>query len=69
MNNFPLETEFIFENVFATYTGNKKALTKDDLKIIKNEFVPFPSSEQMVYDAGETIKEQLKRILNDNNFR
>lgn len=69
LNNFPLETEFIFENVFATYTGNKKALTKDDLKIIKNEFVPFPSSEQMVYDAGEAIKEQLKRILNDNNFR
>ncbi len=69
LNSFPLETEFIFENIFATYTGDKKALTKDDITLIKNRFVPFPSSEQMVFDAGEDIKEQLKEILDDNNFR
>ena len=67
-NNFPIETEFVFENIFATYQGDKEALTKEDLRIIKNRFIPFPNNEQMVYDAGEDIKVRLKEILKDNGF-
>jgi|SRR5690554_19302 len=68
MQSFPLTTEFIFENVFATYRGDKRALEPEDLELITNRFVPFPSSEQMVLDAGDDIKYQLKEILSKNKF-
>jgi|SRR5690554_38897 len=68
MQNFPLSTEFIFENIFATYRGDKRALTTEDLELIRNRFVPFPSNEQMVLDAGDDIKYQLKQILSKNKF-
>lgn len=68
INNFPLGAEFIFKNIYAEYTGEKEALGDDDLILIKKNFVPFPSNEQMVLDAGSTIKEELKRILKRNKF-
>lgn len=68
INTFPLETEFVFENIFATYQGDKRALEKEDLDLIKNRFVPFPSNEQMIYDAGEDLKNQLRDILKNNSF-
>ena len=30
--------------------------------------VPFPSNEQMVYDAGEDLKERLKSIVSQYQF-
>lgn len=68
INNFPLATEFIFENIFAKYTGDKEALDDDDLKFIRNKAVPFPTNEQMVLDAGQDIKNNLKNILRRNKF-
>lgn len=63
MTSFPLASEFIFVNRFAEYTGEQDALNREDLDLIRNRFVPFPSNEQMVYDAGTDLKEQLKSIL------
>ena len=68
INTFPLETEYVFENIFASYQGDKRALDEADLDLIKNRFVPFPNNEQMIYDAGEDIKNQLKDILKNNSF-
>lgn len=68
MQSFPLSTEFIFENIFATYRGDKRALNNDDLNLIRNRLVPFPSNEQMVLDAGDDIKQHLKEILRKNKF-
>ncbi len=69
INKYPLATEFIFENEFARYRGDKRALNKEDLQFIRLNFVPFPSNEQMVFDAGEDIKLRLKEILNNNRLR
>ena len=69
INRFPLTTEFVFENIFATYRGDKRALSTDDLNIIRNKFVYFPKNEQMLFDAGEDLKLQLITILKDNSFR
>lgn len=69
INNFPLSSEFIFENVFIKYRGDKRALTNEDLEFLNNKFVRFPRNEQMFYDAGDDIKFQLFEILKKNSFR
>lgn len=68
MDRFPLSSEFIFENIFAKYRGDKRALLNEDKDLIRYDFVPFPSNEQMVYDAGTDIKIRLTEILQDNRF-
>ncbi|MEL6809860.1 MAG: hypothetical protein AAFP76_00805 [Bacteroidota bacterium] len=69
MNDYPLASEFVFENEFAKFRGDERALTEEDLKFLEFDFVPFPSSEQMVFDAGEDIKARLKTILTSNSLR
>lgn len=68
INSFPLSTEFIFNNAFATFKGDERALSEEDKAMIKNRFVPFPNNEQMVFDAGTDIKNRFKEILRDNSF-
>ncbi|MAP54073.1 MAG: hypothetical protein CL605_04150 [Altibacter sp.] len=69
LNDFPLSSEFIFENIFATYQGDKRALEDEDWNLINNRYVPFPSNSQMVLDAGEDIKLRLREILKNNSIR
>ncbi|MEM0519441.1 hypothetical protein [Aequorivita flava] len=66
LNSFPLSSEFIFENVYATFRGDERALTADDRRLVNNRPIPFPNNEQMVFDAGQDIKERFKVILRDN---
>lgn len=68
LNSFPLSSEFVFENSFATVRGDKRALTGEDITLLGNHFIPFPNNEQMVFDAGTDIKERFKEILKDNSF-
>lgn len=63
LKSYPLASEFIFENDYATFKGDRRALTKDDLILTKNRFVPFPSNEQMVFDSGEDLKEKIRQII------
>lgn len=65
---FPLASEFIFENIYAKIKGDKRALNKDELSLIRNQFIPFPSNEQMVYDSGEDLKAKIKQIILRNKF-
>lgn len=69
MNQQPLGTEFVFENIFARFQGDQRALTEEDLRFIRHEFFPFPSNQQMILDAGEALKNQLKELLRNNPFR
>lgn len=68
IKSFPLSTEFIFENVFATYQGDKRALSLEDLRMVTNIFRPFPNNEQMVFDAGQDLKDRFREILNNNSI-
>lgn len=68
IDNHPLASEFVFENVFARYRGDDRALTEEDLALLENRFIPFPSNAQMVLDAGEDIKYRLKNILKGNSL-
>lgn len=68
LSSFPLSSEFVFENAFAIFRGDERALTADDRRLLNNHFIPFPNNEQMVFDAGTDIKERFKEILRDNSF-
>ncbi|PKP24711.1 MAG: hypothetical protein CVU03_11230 [Bacteroidetes bacterium HGW-Bacteroidetes-2] len=68
LNSHPLQTEFIFENIFATFRGDERVLNNDDKQLLKNRFAPFPTNEQMLLDAGSNIKTRLSDILKKNKF-
>ena len=63
-----LNSEFIFENVYGNFSGDERILTDQEVDIINNNAVPFPSNEQMLLDAGADIKNRLKRILKRNKI-
>lgn len=69
LDNFPIKSQFTFENYFATFRGDKRALLQEDLVMVNNPRVPFPPNEQMVYDCGEDLKQQLKRIIKSYRFQ
>ncbi len=63
LQTFPIASEFVFKNVFASYKGDKRACENDYLSNFDRREVPFPSNEQMVYDCGEDLKNKLKDII------
>ena len=68
LKTFPINSKFVFEHNYATYNGDKRALTKSFLDMIILRSVKFPSNEQMVYDAGNDLKQRLKEIVRRNKF-
>jgi hypothetical protein len=66
---FPITSEFIFQHIFATSRGDRRALETTLLPFLERRQVPFPSEEQMIYDTGEDLKQQLKKIINSYNPR
>ncbi|TPV32329.1 hypothetical protein FJ651_12235 [Paucihalobacter ruber] len=69
LDRFPIKSQFTFENYFASYRGDKRALLPEDVNLINNPRVPFPPNEQMVFDCGEDLKQQLKRIIRSYKFQ
>ncbi|WP_445957253.1 hypothetical protein [Yeosuana sp.] len=66
---FPISSEFVFEHVFATSRGDRRALETTLLPFLNNRQIPFPTEEQMIYDSGEDLKQQLKDIINSYTIR
>lgn len=66
---FPIKSEFIFENRFAIYKGDKRALDQDDFDLLRHKRLRFPTDADMVYDTGEDLKLQLKDIINAYKIR
>ena len=69
LQTFPITSEFVFNYVYATYKGDKRACDQDYYTNFDRKAVPFPSNEQMVYDTGEDLKAKLKDIIVKNRFR
>jgi hypothetical protein len=69
INTFPLGSEFVFQHYYATIQGDRRALDDIYLTHINNRITPFPTNEQMVFSAGEDIKNKLKQIIVNNRFR
>ena len=69
IQTFPLSSEFVFENIYSNYNGDRIACDASYLPYFDKRAVPFPSNEQMVYDSGEDLKAKLKDIISRNRFR
>jgi hypothetical protein len=69
LDAFPIDTEFVFENRFGVYRGDERALTNNDRALLRQRRVHFPTDDQMVYDSGENLKLQLKKIINSYRLR
>ena len=63
ISSYPIDSGFVFENIYGNFRGDERALLREDRDIIRNRRVPFPSNEQMVYDTGEDLKAKLKDII------
>ncbi len=68
INSYPLTSEFIFEHIYANMDGDRRALDNDLVALLDLAAVPFPSNEQMIYDAGEDLKARLKAVVNRHHF-
>ncbi len=68
LNTYPLSSEFIFEHIYANFQGDRRALDNDLVALLDLAAVPFPTNEQMVYDAGEDLKSRLKGIVKNSTF-
>lgn len=66
-DNFPGRYNWVFES--ATYTGDKRALTDDDLRLINNRFERYPTREevgqQLIKDCYGVL---IRRIEQGVNF-
>ena len=65
---FPISSEFVFEHIYATANGDRRALAMDLIPFLERRAVPFPTEEQMIYDTGEDLKLKLKSIINSYTF-
>ncbi|TBN06380.1 hypothetical protein EYD45_00395 [Hyunsoonleella flava] len=61
---FPISSEFVFEHIYATSRGDRRALDTSLIPFLELRAVPFPTEEQMIFDTGEDLKLQLKQIIN-----
>ncbi|MGB1248597.1 MAG: hypothetical protein ACPG4Z_06905 [Chitinophagales bacterium] len=63
---FPYQEALVFKNFYATYDGNKNALSAESKKIIGGGFIQFPSDMQMVMDASQIVKTNTYNIVKGN---
>jgi hypothetical protein len=68
VNSYPITSGFVFEHIYGRYTGDKRALNNDFIRMSTLNAVPFPSSEQMIYDSGEDLKVKIKNIVKAYKF-
>ena len=68
LQTFPIASEFVFENIYARIKGDKRAVDPDYMKYVGRTAMPFPTSEQMVYDTGEDLKAKIKAIISRNKI-
>lgn len=69
IQNYPIESAFSFQHSYANFRGDRRALEQSYLDLIALRVVPFPTNEQMIYDAGQDLKLKLKSIITRNKFR
>jgi len=68
INSYPLTSGFVFEHIYANYNGDKRALDDKLIRLANRRPVPFPSNEQLIYDSGEDLKNNIKSIIKKYQF-
>ena len=60
---YPLEELLVFDNVYARFEGDQAALAPEDLEMVNNRPLPFPTDAQMTSDLANQIKLSFTRWL------
>jgi len=68
VDSFPLNSEFIFDHIYAEHKGDKRALEDDLIRFLGLQSIAFPTNEQMTFDVGQDIKRKLIGILRQKQF-
>ncbi len=68
VQSYPLTSEVVFEHRFAQSNGDIRALEYDLTPLLELRALPYPSDDQLVYQAGEDLKNNLKRVINTHHF-
>jgi len=68
LNDFPLQSKYIFDYRYATAYGDRRAIRREYLDFLDKRPIQFPTNEQMIYDASKEIKMKFKDILNQADF-
>lgn len=63
LDSEPLSTEILFENYASTFKGDRRALSEESKRRIGNAPMPFPRNEDMLVQAAERLKPNLKNEL------
>jgi hypothetical protein len=63
LDSEPLSTEILFENYASTFKGDRRALSEESKRRIGNAPMPFPRNEDMLVQAAERLKPNLKEEL------
>ncbi len=63
LNSYPLTSEFVFSHSYCTHSGDTMALDDHYRRLVGLTYAPFPSNEQMIYEAGVDLKNQLKGVV------
>lgn len=63
IDQFDLASKSVFDNVYANYSGDLQAIDTNLHPLVKQQFVTFPTDEQMIYDTQKDLKQQLKRKI------
>ena len=69
VQTYSLSSGYLFEHYYATHRGDRRALERRYTELIGFASAPFPSNEQMIYDAGQDLKWRVKNIIVNNRFR
>lgn len=69
VQTFPISSEFVFENIYSKYKGDRSACEDNYQNYFSKRAVVFPNNEQMVFDTGEDLKAKLKDIIVRNKIR
>jgi hypothetical protein len=69
MKVYPIESQFVFEHVFAQFQGDEEALLEEDRRLIRRAYVDFPTNEQMIFDTSTDLKNRFAQILRRQKLR
>ncbi len=67
VNTHPVTAVMTFEHHSAEAHDNIDALCTETYNKIGIEPLPYPSNEQMIFDAASILKENTKKIIDDNS--
>jgi len=63
VKTIPLDSKFVFENNFGTYSGDARALTRFDKALTRERKLYFPTDEQMIFDSSQDLRLELINIM------